>query len=314
MNAGPHSGPGETPDEAASQAASSTGATQGETGTGGAPAEGELYAEDASEASGNGEPAWEDEYADEGDLPYEEGYWPGEESYAYSDLDTEPPYYTYTPPERDLHAKQARPAGPWPRLVMVTAVAVVAAAVALAVTAPKSSRPLAQNTGPGTTAGTVRTSAKPTSTTIAPTSTTPRRTTTTAAHRRQLAKNLIISAATKQSLVTTWLSTNPGGQGISAKDVAGTAPGQVYYAYDVSISTYFAVAAFQPSSALLKQARTATGKAKLRQFQDYDYVFSLQTGSTWTLLGVVPKGYCPGEWVPAPVLTVWGMCGYSART
>jgi|GEM_PF-2669269 hypothetical protein len=290
------------------------------------------HARQGEEAEHARQEAYEHGYDDRYDDGYEELYLPEEDWAHIPEQGWAPEHGTYVYPGQvgpayragatypglvpTGRAKAARPAGPWPRLVMVAAVAVVAAAVTLALTPPRTSKPLAQATAESTTApsrSSSTTTAPKTTTTTAPTTTAPDRTTTTA-RPHPLAKNLFISAATKRSLVATWLATNPGGVGLGPKDVAGTAPGQVYYAYDVPISTYFAVVAFQPSTTLVAQARTAAGKEKLRQFSGYDYVFSLQTGSTWTLLGPVPKANCPGEWVPAPVLAVWGMCGFSART
>lgn len=218
--------------------------------------------------------------------------------------------------------------GPWPLLVMVTAVAVIAAAVALAVTStnrtklsngptanPTLSTPAsAKSSGRsvGKTTGTARppvtsTSSVNTTRTSATSSSTTAPTTTTTVP--VFAQNLVISAATKQSLVNTWLATNPGGLGMTGSDVAGTVPGEVFYGYDLATSTYFATASFQPSQKLLKRAKTPAGQSLLAQFQDNEYVFSLTAGSGWTLLGVLTTGNCPGQWVPKPVLEVWGMCG-----
>jgi len=267
------------------------------------------------------------ELADDSYPEYSEAYYEGSELYpGVAPAGTEP-----VPNRR-------KSASPWPQLVTLSAVAVVAAAVALALTSPKANKlastpptvaPRAhQNSahskkpptkGPTASSApnagsTAASSTKASSTPGTSTTTTLRRGTTTTARPRTRAENLVISAAAKQSLVATWLAADPGGLGLSPKDVAGTAPGQVYYAYDPSISTYFAVAAFQPSAALTKRAPTPAVRAELRQFQGYTYVFSSRAGSSWALLGPVPRGNCPGQWVPAPVLAVWGMCGFSVRT
>ncbi len=225
-----------------------------------------------------------------------------------------------------------RPSGPWPALVMATSGAVIVAAVALGVTSANPNA-LTSSSSPGVatsaggrkapvgrtvppTSGGKTAGSRPsvtkatralTSATGPQTSASGRPTTTTSA--RVLAKNLIISPLVKRQLVETWIATDPGGLGLTAQDVAGTVRGEVYYGYDLSIATYFSLAAFQPSPLVLKKASTPRGKAELRAFQDTQYVFSLQTGSTWTELGIVTTGDCPGEWVPKAVLAVWGMCG-----
>ncbi len=238
---------------------------------------------------------------------------------------------------------KGRPSGPWPGLVMVTSVAVIVAAVALGVTSANrdaltsSSSPSVAasaggkpnvatsaggnkarpgGAGPSTAGGKTTGSTRPSGTKTSRSSTSATGPQTSASARptrktraRVLAKNLVISPLAKRQLVETWIATDPGGLGLTAKDVAGTVRGEVYYGYDASIATYFALAAFQPSPLVLKKASTARGQAELRAFQDTQYVFSLQTGSTWTELGIVTTGSCPGEWVPTAVLAVWGMCG-----
>jgi hypothetical protein len=331
MGNGPQPEPGEPLEEEMGQATFSPEPNRGaageaEAGAGEAPTDVEGGPQRSNEESSGGEVLWGDEYPEEacgegepedylGSYSYEGPYVPENEAYPCSGPDAEPTYYAYPAPAPYQRGKQLNIAGPWPRLVTATALAVVAAAVALAVTAARSSTPLAL---PGASTGklgsTPASAHEETSTTVARTSTTLQHKPTSTAQDRKLVKNLVISAPTKQSLLTTWLASDPGGVGLSAKDVAGTAPGQVYYAYDASISTYFAVVAFQPSSSLFQQAPTPTTKAKLLQLLGYDYVFSLQTGSTWALLGFIPKGYCPGVWVPVEVLAVWGMCGFPAHT
>ncbi|MGA3221132.1 MAG: hypothetical protein ABSE77_19000, partial [Acidimicrobiales bacterium] len=144
-------------------------------------------------------------------------------------------------------------------------------------------------------------------------STVPRRTTTvpsttTAPAAVQKAKNLLVTPGVEGSLVRSWLATNPGGVNLSPKDVAGTEPGQVYYAEQPASATYWALVAFKPSATLLEESSTAAGQEKLAEFQNTIYAFSWKAGPVWTLLGEVDTGTCPGV-VPAPVLKIWGMCG-----
>jgi hypothetical protein len=139
-----------------------------------------------------------------------------------------------------------------------------------------------------------------------PTTTARPRTTTPASAEK--AQNLLVTAGVESSLVRSWLATNPGGVDLSAKDVAGTQPGEVYYAEQPASATYWALVAFKPSATLLEESSTAAGQDKLAEFQNSTYAFSWQSGPVWTLLGEVSTGSCPGV-VPAPVLKVWGMCG-----
>jgi hypothetical protein len=97
--------------------------------------------------------------------------------------------------------------------------------------------------------------------------------------------------------------------GIVATDVSGFVPGQVKFAETISTQTYWAVAVFQPSATLTGQASTPTGKAALAEFQGEEYAFSWADGKTWTVLGSVPTGDCPGIWMPKPVLAALSLCG-----
>jgi hypothetical protein len=209
--------------------------------------------------------------------------------------------------------------GPWPELVMITAVAVIIAAVILAVTSADhtnlaNSQRSSNTLAPSTTSRSPSSTGHPTSST-APrsTSTVPRSTTapsspTTVPATNQKARNLLATPSVKDSLLRSWLATNPGGADLSPKDVAGTDPGQVYYAEQPASATYWALVAFKPSATLLQESSTAAGLEKLAQFQSRIYAFSWKSGPVWTLLGVVDTGSCPGV-VPGPVLKVWGMCG-----
>jgi len=102
------------------------------------------------------------------------------------------------------------------------------------------------------------------------------------------------------------------------QDVAGTVPQQVFYGEQIfsgeqpATRVYWAVAAFQPSAAVLDAQSTAAGQDELAQFQDTDYVFNWKSGPTWDELGYVSTGECPGAYVPSSVLAAWGLCGLSA--
>jgi hypothetical protein len=260
-----------------------------EIGAGGYPAgygPGEAYRQQAYEA-----------YQDDYEAPEGNGWQEGPE-YGY-------PSYEPLPETRRTGN------GPWPELVMVTAVAVVIAAVALAVTTANRDRSLTSSP-PATTGHPLPTSttSRPTTTTTAPAATsTTRPPATTAPPASAHAVNLTAGNSVKAALVKSWLASDPGGVGLVAKDVAGTAKGQVYYASQPRLGTYWALAAFKPAQRVTQESATAAGQAALSQFQDNVYVFSSHDSSTWTVLGVVSTGACPGDWVPRTVLAVWGLCG-----
>ncbi|HMK97519.1 MAG TPA: hypothetical protein VK425_08230 [Acidimicrobiales bacterium] len=223
------------------------------------------------------------------------------------------------PPTGRRRRKPGRASGPWPELVMITAVAVIIAAVILAVTsANNTNRNGAQGspTSPAVTSSGARTkssgSAPGSTATSVPTSTSATTTAkpTTTKPATPNAKNLFVNDAVKQSIIRSWLATNPGGVGLVAKDVAGTVPGTVYYGEQPGPKrVYWAIAAFQPSATLITEKSTPAGQAALAQFQDSDYVFSWKSGPYWTELGYVSNGECPGSYVPRAMLSVWGLCG-----
>lgn len=215
--------------------------------------------------------------------------------------------------------------GPWPELVTITAVAIVVAAAVLALTSAgrlnltSNRSPGSANagsttllaSGPGATgatgAETVATNKEVTA------KGTPAKTKAKASSPSARVKSLPVPPSIERQLIDAWVATDPAGLKLTTKDVGGTVPGETYYAYDVSISTYFAIVAFQPSPVLSKD-RTAAAQDDLQAFQGSEYVFSLQTGSVWTWLGVETTGNCPGEWVPPAVLAAWRMCGLKPPT
>jgi hypothetical protein len=221
---------------------------------------------------------------------------------------------------RDEPPPPARRSLPWRELVIALAVAVIGAAVALSVTNPRvhitnsgtptSSPTLTSAITPGVatgngaqsaisaghTASTVRTASGSTPVTSAPL-------------LNQRAKALPVTPGVEDSLIKSWVATNPGGYGLSLGDVAGTVPSEVFYAVQAGTGTYWAVAEFRPSPTLQAQSATTSGKAELSQFKNSLYAFSWQAGPLWTLLGEVGTGDCPGIWVPRSVLATWHLCG-----
>jgi hypothetical protein len=269
--------------------------------------------------------AWGAGRSQSGPYGYDSGYPAG---YVRSREEALGAYAGYGEPEPDWtggsgggggRRRPRRSNGPWPELVMITAVAVIIAAVILAVTSADrtnlANSQASSNTVVRSTASHTTGSAAHPSSTAAPrsSSTLPRRTTTvpsstTTPAADQKAKNLLVNPGVESSLVRSWLATNPGGVDLSPKDVAGTEPGQVYYAEQPASATYWALAAFKPSATLLEESSTAAGQEKLAEFQNTIYAFSWQAGPVWTFLGEANTGTCPGV-VPSPVLKVWGMCG-----
>ncbi len=165
--------------------------------------------------------------------------------------------------------RSGRANGPWPELVIITAVAIIAAAVVLALTsANHNSQSATQGplTNSSAQSGSGPRPRRGPSSTLAPTSTRPSTTvsqttpTTVPPASRATAENLVITASVKASLVKSWLATDPGGAGMVAKDVAGTVPGQVYYASQPATGVYWAIAAFAPSATVLRSPRLRRGR------------------------------------------------------
>jgi hypothetical protein len=307
----------------------------------GAEDQGEAWEEQTGWDGGLEATTWEpDEGADDGETwvepdwsasGYERGY---TAAYPRSRDEALAAYQDYGTLERDTgwtedvprspKPQRSRGNGPWPELVMITAVAVIVAAVILAVTsADRTTGSGPQATPPTSPAITAqRTHSSVPATGKSPKSTPPATsrltqhtstpTTSKSAKAKaasQGAKNLPVTPGVAQSLIKSWLATNPGGVDLVPKDVAGTVPRELYYAAQPASATYWATVVFKPSSALLAASSTAAGQTKLAQFQNSVYVFSWKAGPVWTLLGEVSAGSCPNSWVPKSVLAVWGLCG-----
>jgi hypothetical protein len=215
--------------------------------------------------------------------------------------------------------------GPWRELVIITAVAVIVSAVILGVTTAEKSNlagidgllGLPTTTTVPATAGGASSGHTPAVSTQAAKSATALTTDPNVAGRNaaapptlsQGAKSLPVTPGVAQSLVSSWLASNPGGYGMGPADVGGTLSNQVHYGVQPATGTYWALAAFKPSAALSAQSATQTGQAELAEFHDSVYAFSWQAGPVWTLLGEFSTGSCPGVWVPRAVLAAWGLCG-----
>ena len=239
---------------------------------------------------------------------------------ARSDRDRADPDDRQDGERQDEAPSPARRSLPWRELVIVSAVAVIAAAVVLGVTSAKVNL---TNTGAATSSPTLTSAnasglgtgsgakllAPPRHTTSTVRTTSASTAATTAPLVDQRAKALPVTPGVEDSLIKSWVATNPGGYGFSLGDVAGTVPSKVFYAVQPGTGTYWAVAAFKPSPALQAQSSTTTGNAELSEFKNSLYAFSWQAGPLWTLLGEVSTGDCPGIWVPRSVLAAWSLCG-----
>jgi len=144
---------------------------------------------------------------------------------------------------------------------------------------------------PQSSAKTTTTSSSVTTTSASPTSST---TSTTSATAPQ---NLAANAAVKSSLTAAYVVHS----GLAADQVAGTAPGSVYYAYAPATGTYWAIANFLPST-------TATMQTKVSMQDDGCCgVFTQPSGATsWTFVSGYLGLPCPGE-VPADIMTLWNL-------
>lgn len=286
-----------------------------------APSEDDERLEDATAWEGvPDEVAW-DQDAWAGQQPWQGGspsYDPADVGYyqpegTYEEAPPPPGFEaTYPPvpvvvPEPPPRRRRSR--GPWPELIIVAALAVIAAAAILAVTASKHGG-LSSLFGNG--AATTAVSTPPASTTprtTAPaktTSTPPTTTTTTTPGATTSLPPTALPVPGEQAWNTGLLGSWVTYEKLNPNDVAGIA--QVRYAETLSTETFWAIAEFQPSASLLAQGNTPAGKALLADFSSTQYAFSWEDGKTWTVLGSVPSGNCPGIWMPKPVLAALSLC------
>jgi hypothetical protein len=107
-------------------------------------------------------------------------------------------------------------------------------------------------------------------------------------------QNLAASASVKNALMGAYVAHN----GLPADEVAGTAPNSVYYAYDPSTKTYWAVAAFVPT----KNASYNTEVAI--QDEGCCGVFTRPAGGAWTYMAGFLGVPCPGQ-LPAAIESLW---------
>jgi len=164
-------------------------------------------------------------------------------------------------------------------------VATLVATGALVLAACGSNSPSAGPTTTSASTTTTTTSSSTTSTTAAASATT----TTSGA-----AQNLAATAAVKSSLTAAYVAHN----GLPANEVAGTAPGSVYYAFEPSTNTYWAIASFVPTSGASQQTQVAM------QDDGCCGVFTQPSGGSWKFQASFLGEPCPGQ-VPADLETLW---------
>ncbi|HEX3796251.1 MAG TPA: hypothetical protein VHV57_17290 [Acidimicrobiales bacterium] len=111
-------------------------------------------------------------------------------------------------------------------------------------------------------------------------------------------QNLAVTAQVKSDLVAAYVAHS----GLPASQIAGTAPGSVYYAFRPASNAYWALATFAPSPTADMNTQVAM------QDDGCCGVFEQPVGGAWTY--VRSTGYtgvpCPGQ-IPADLFTVWNL-------
>jgi hypothetical protein len=110
-------------------------------------------------------------------------------------------------------------------------------------------------------------------------------------------QNESATAQVKSSITAAYVVHN----GLPAAQVAGPAPGTVYYAYVPQTKTYWAIASFVPTPNADMQTQVAM------QDDGCCGIFTQASGAaSWTFAGSYLGAPCPGT-VPLQVLTVWNL-------
>ncbi|HVB91122.1 MAG TPA: hypothetical protein VND70_03380 [Acidimicrobiales bacterium] len=122
------------------------------------------------------------------------------------------------------------------------------------------------------------------------------KTTTATTTASAAAQNQAATAALKSDLTAAYVAHN----GLPADQVAGTAPGSVYYAYLPSTGTYWAIADFVPTSTASQQTMVSM------QDEGCCGVFSEPAGGPWTYVSGFLGEPCPGQ-IPPELETLWGL-------
>lgn len=150
---------------------------------------------------------------------------------------------------------------------------------------------------PNAASTTTTTTAASTTTTAAEGTTT----TTTAASTSTTSgaiQNLQVSSAVRSTLTSVYVNYRH----FNASDISGTTPNSVYYAYDPSTQTYWAMASFMPSSTASQQVLVGM------QDGGETGLYKMTAGGSWSIALNGEPPYC-GEmrYFPQPVLAAWNM-------
>lgn len=113
-------------------------------------------------------------------------------------------------------------------------------------------------------------------------------------------QNLVISSAEKSELTAAYVAL----RGISLSDIggAGPLPGSVYYAYDPTTDSYWALADFEPSSMASLNVQVS--------FQDGEglAMYRMAAGGSWQVETAGNPTFCAEvKFFPTAVLEVWSM-------
>jgi hypothetical protein len=109
-------------------------------------------------------------------------------------------------------------------------------------------------------------------------------------------QNLLATPALKSALTAVYVTHNS----LPANEVAGTAPGSVYYAYEPVNTTYWAIASFVPTSGASSQTQVAM------QDEGCCGVFTMTAGGSWIDVGSFLGAPCPGQ-IPADLESLWNL-------
>lgn len=194
------------------------------------------------------------------------------------------------------------------RRVVSPFAAAAVVAVGLGVAACGSGAPAALNTSGGasstrssstshpTTAPSSASSSTTATSTSTSTSTTATSTTTTSTAPGP--ENLVVSTTDKQLLTAAFVDYTH----LPAQDIAGTAPGSVYFAFDPTTDTYWALASFSPTPSASQHTQIA--------LQDGGNmgIFSRRPASAWQMLSTGSVPFCVSQTAfPPGVVAVWGL-------
>jgi hypothetical protein len=111
-------------------------------------------------------------------------------------------------------------------------------------------------------------------------------------------QNLPVSATVKNQLTAAYVAFNK----FKATDVIGTAPNSVYYAFDPSSGTYWAMSGFVPSQEASYQVHVSMQDAGAFGW------FSQKSGGNWQARnGSFPPWCHADQFFPSGVLAVWSI-------